>query len=84
VCIAAAKRNFKCLTWSPKDHFEILLKATCQHHSYHVKHKLKDYTMMKNFMTSRAFSKGSKPGGDIGGKSAPPIPDEAEVVTIFN
>jgi hypothetical protein len=47
----------------PKDHFEKLLEATYPHHSNPVKHKLKYYTMMKNFMTSVAFSKGRKPGG---------------------
>jgi hypothetical protein len=37
--------------------------------------------MMKNFMTSKAFSKGRKPGG---GGGAAPIPREAEVMTIFD
>jgi hypothetical protein len=40
--------------------------------------------MMKKFMTSGAFSKGRKPGGDPSGKSAAPIPGEAEVMTIFD
>jgi hypothetical protein len=34
----------------PKDHFE-KLEATCPHHPYPIKHKLKDCTMMKKFMT---------------------------------
>jgi hypothetical protein len=58
--------------------------VTCLHHSYPVKHKLKDCTMMKNFMTLGAFSKSRKPGGDPGGKSAAPIPGEAGVMTIFD
>jgi hypothetical protein len=40
--------------------------------------------MLKNFITSGAFSKGSKPGGDLGGKGAAPIPGEAEVMTILS
>jgi hypothetical protein len=60
-----------------------LPNVTCLHHSYPVKHKLKDCTMMKKFMTSGAFSKGSKPGGDPRGKNATPISREAEVMTIF-
>jgi hypothetical protein len=32
----------------------------------------------------RAFSKGSKPGGDLGGKDVAPIPGEAEIMTIFS
>jgi hypothetical protein len=39
---------------------------------------------MKKFMTSGAFSKGRKPGGDPSGKSEAPIPGEAEVMTIFD
>jgi hypothetical protein len=69
---------------SPKDHFKKLLKTTFPHHSYSIKHKLKDCTMMKNFMMSRAFSKGRKPGGDSGGKSVVPIPREVEVMTLFD
>jgi hypothetical protein len=49
--------DFKRPTWYPKDHFEKLLKAACLNHSYPIKHKLKDYTMMKIFMTSEALSK---------------------------
>jgi hypothetical protein len=40
--------------------------------------------VIKNFKTSRAFSKGRKPGGDPGGKSVVPIPREEEVMTIFD
>jgi hypothetical protein len=72
-CVVATGHDFKCQTRSPKDHFEKLLKATYLHHSYPIKHKLKDCTIMKKFMTSGAFSKGRKPGGDPGGKSVAPI-----------
>jgi hypothetical protein len=49
-----------------------------------MKHKLKDCTMMKKFMTSGTFSKGGKPGGDLGGKGVAPNPGESEVMTIFD
>jgi hypothetical protein len=39
--------------------------------------------MMKKSMMSGAPSRGSKLGGDPGGKSEAPIPREAEVMTIF-
>jgi hypothetical protein len=68
----------------PKHHFEKLLKATYPHHSYSIKHKIKDYTMMKKFMMSGAFSKGRKPGGELNRKSAAPIPKEVEVMTLFD
>jgi hypothetical protein len=61
------ERDFKHQRWPPKDHFKKLLKATYPHHSYSVKHKLKDCTMIKNFMTSGAFSKvGSLEGTRVG------------------
>jgi hypothetical protein len=40
--------------------------------------------MMKKFMTSGTFSKGSKLRGDPGGKSAAPILGEAKVMKIFD
>jgi hypothetical protein len=40
--------------------------------------------MMKKFMTSGTFSKGGKPGGDPREKSAAPIPEEVEVMIIFD
>jgi hypothetical protein len=39
--------------------------------------------MIKKFMTSGTFSRGSKLGGDLGGKSAAPIVGKVEVMTIF-
>jgi hypothetical protein len=40
--------------------------------------------MIKKFMTSGAFSKGRKSGGNPGGKSTSPIPEEVEAMTIFD
>jgi hypothetical protein len=82
-CVAVAERDFKCQTRPPKDHFQKHLKATCLHHSYPVKHKLKDCTMMINFMMLGTFSKGRKPGGDPGEKCGA-IPREAKVTAIFD
>jgi hypothetical protein len=82
--VVAAECCFKWQTRPPKDHFEKLLEVTCPHHPYPVKHKLEDYTMMKKFMTSGTFSKGGKPGGDPGEKSAAPIPREVAVMIIFD
>jgi hypothetical protein len=74
VCVAATEHDFKRQVWPPKDHFEKLLVVTCPHHPYPVKHKLKDCTMMKNFMTPGAFSKGMKPRGTQAGKVWHPFP----------
>jgi hypothetical protein len=40
--------------------------------------------MMKKFVTLGAFSKASKPGGDLGGRGAAPILREVEVMTIVS
>jgi hypothetical protein len=64
--------------------YQMPFQATCLHHPYPVKHKRKDCTMMKKFMTSGTFSKGGKPGGDLGGKGVAPNPGEAKVMTIFD
>jgi hypothetical protein len=45
--VAAAERDFKRQTQSPKDHLKKLLEATCQYHPYNIKHKLKDSSMIK-------------------------------------
>jgi hypothetical protein len=82
--VVAAESNFKWQSQPPKDHFEKLPEVTYLHHLYPVKHKLKACTMVKKFMTSGTFSKGSKPGRDPGGKSAAPISGEAKVMTIFD
>jgi hypothetical protein len=58
--------------------------VTCLKHSYPIKHKFKDCTMMKNFMTSGALSKGKKPKGDPGKKGATSVLDEAAIMTIFD
>jgi hypothetical protein len=71
-------------TRQPKYHFKKHLKVTCPNHSYPIKQKLKDCNMIKNFKTLGAFSKGRKPEGGLRGKGATPIPEEVEVMPIFN
>jgi hypothetical protein len=58
--IAAAERDFKRHTKPPKDHFEKILEADYPHHLYPVKHKLRDYTMMRRLLSSA----GTPPTGD--------------------
>jgi hypothetical protein len=82
--VAIVERDFKWQTRSPEDHFKKLLEVTYQYHSYPVKNKLEDCAKLKKFITSGAFSRGSKPGGDLGGKGAAPIPGETEVMTILS
>jgi hypothetical protein len=66
-----------------KDHFKKLLEVTCLNHTYPIKHKLKERTMMKNFVTSGALSKGKKTEGDQGGRGATPFLGEEVVLMIY-
>jgi hypothetical protein len=66
------------------EHFKKLLEAASPNHAYPIKHKLKDCTMMKNFMTSGALSKGKKPERDPGRKGLPPFPEEEALMSIYD
>jgi hypothetical protein len=50
--IATAEHDFKHQARQPVDHFKKLLEATCPNHVYLIRHKLKECTMMKNYMTT--------------------------------
>jgi hypothetical protein len=50
---------------------------------YLVRHKLKECTMMKNYMTTGTFPKGKRPEGISAGKVATPFPEEKAVMSIY-
>jgi hypothetical protein len=81
--VAATKHDFKRQVRQSKDHFEKLHEAACLNHTYPIKYKLKNCTMMKIFMTSGALSKGKKPEGDPGRKCVASFPEEAVVITNY-
>jgi hypothetical protein len=56
-----AKRNAKGLQ------LEKLLKTSCPNNVYPIRQKLRECTMMKNYMTSWPLTNGMKPEGDPGG-----------------
>jgi hypothetical protein len=68
----------------PSDHFKKHLKVTYPNHAYPI--KLKECTMMKTYMTSRALTKGKKPDGDLGGGGnvATPFLEEESVMLIYS
>jgi hypothetical protein len=72
----------ECVTTVERD-FKELLESACSNHAYPIKHKLKECTMMKNFMTSGDHSKGKKPKGDLGKKGPTPFPGEEAVISIY-
>jgi hypothetical protein len=81
--VTTAKRDSKHQAWQLTDHFKKLLKATYPNHMYPVRHKLKECTMMKNYMTTGIFAKGKRPDGDSAGKVAAPFPKEKVVMLIY-
>jgi hypothetical protein len=40
----------------PTDHVKKLLKEVCPNHAYPIRYNLKDYGMMRSFMTSGYFT----------------------------
>jgi hypothetical protein len=81
--VEAAERDFKCLARSPTDHFEKLLEVTCSNHKFPVKHKLKECSMMKNYMTTRSLARAKKPEGESAGKVTAPFPEEKAAMSIY-
>jgi hypothetical protein len=80
-CIAAAGRSIKCQAQPLIDHFKRLLEEACLNHVYPIKHKLKDYIMMKNFMTSGYLARYKEPEQDPGANDAMPFLGEDSVMT---
>jgi hypothetical protein len=78
------EHDFKRQARQPADHFEKLLEVTYPNHAYPVRHKLKEYSMMKNYMTTGALAKGKKPEDDPRGKAATPFPWEEAVMAIYD
>jgi hypothetical protein len=57
---STAARNDKCHARPPTDHFKRLLEEACPNHAYPVRHKLKESSMMRNFMTSGSLTWGAE------------------------
>jgi hypothetical protein len=53
--VMVAECDFERQARQSSKHFEKFLEAACSNQAYLVKHKLKEYTMIKNLMTSKAL-----------------------------
>jgi hypothetical protein len=53
---AAVVSSSKRQAQHPTDHYNRLLEETCLNPTYPIKHKLRDYNMMKSFMTLGSLS----------------------------
>jgi hypothetical protein len=54
--ISTTARSDKCLMRPPIDHFKRLLEEACPNHAYPIWHRLKDYDMMRSFMTTGSLT----------------------------
>jgi hypothetical protein len=80
--VATVGRDFQRSTRPPKGHFKKILEAACPHHPYPVRNKLRDYTMMKRFITLGAPPGGDEPTRDSRGRGTVLAPEVVEVATI--
>jgi hypothetical protein len=55
-CISTDVHSSKNPVRPPTDHFKRLLEKSCPNHAYPIRHKLKDYSMMRSFMTSGSLT----------------------------
>jgi hypothetical protein len=78
--VASAERDFKRRTQLLKDHFKKVLEVACPHHPYPVKHKLRDCTMMKIFMSLGTSTAAAELARNLGGRGT--MLGEVKVVTI--
>jgi hypothetical protein len=79
----ATEHDFKSQAWLPVDHFEKLLEVKCPNHTYPIKNKMKECTMMKYYMTMGSLARSKKPEGDLVGRAATPFPEETVIMLIY-
>jgi hypothetical protein len=82
--VVAAAGSDKRQAWPPMDRFEKLLEETCPNHAYPIKHKLRDYDMMKNFMASVSLTWGMEINDVPNEGDATPFSREDTVMTIYD
>jgi hypothetical protein len=83
-CVATTGRSVKHQTQPLTDHFERLLEEACPNHAYPIKHNLKDYDMMKNFMISGFLTRDKEPDEDPSKRDTLPFPREDAAMTVYD
>jgi hypothetical protein len=81
-CITTAAHGNKHQARPPTYHFRRLLEEVCLNHAYPIRHKLKDYDMMKSFMILGSFTRGTELDKDPSGSDTMPFPREDVVMTV--
>jgi hypothetical protein len=62
----------------------VRVEETCSNHAYPIKQKLREYGMMKNFMSSGSLTQGMEVDEVPNEGDAPPFPEEDTVMMIYN
>jgi hypothetical protein len=81
--ISATVHSDKHQARPPADHFKRCLEEACPNHAYLVRHKLKDYDMMRSVMTSGSLTWGVELNEDPGGSDTMPFPEENTVMMVY-
>jgi hypothetical protein len=81
--IATVAHGDRCQVRPSTDHFRRLLEKACSNHAYPIKHKLKNYDMMKSFMISESFTRGMELDKDPSGSDTKPFPGEETVMMVL-
>jgi hypothetical protein len=81
--VATVEHSNKRQERPPTYHFKRLLEESYPHHAYPVRHKLKDYDMMKSFMISRSLTRGTKLDEDSGESNTMSFSGEDAIMTIY-
>jgi hypothetical protein len=66
------------------DHIMKLLEESCPNHAQPIKHKFRDYGMMKNFKTSGSLSQGMEVDEVPYESDTTPFPGEDTVMMIYD
>jgi hypothetical protein len=82
-CISATTHSDRCAARTPINYYKRLLEEACPNYAYPVRHKLKDCSMTRSFMTLRSLTWGAEPDKGPNGSDAAPFPEENAVMTIF-
>jgi hypothetical protein len=70
-------------TRPPTDHFKRLLEEASPNHAYPIMHNLKDYGMMRSFMTSGSLTWGAELIEGLDGSDTVPFPRENIVMMVY-
>jgi hypothetical protein len=81
--ISTAVRNNKRQARPHMNHFKRLLKKTCPNHAYPIRYKLKDYDMMRSFMTSGSLTWGAELDEVPDSSDMMLFPEENAVITVY-